>query len=477
MIKNRLCKNFVAVAATFIVFSSCTDSNFKGNTGQPLPTENVAVQPEQEIETPTPSLDSTPIIPKLDFPEPPTLPQLALPEVPEQPTIPELEIPAVDPSINASMSVAVRGIVNMATQHQITNHGYRLQVVKDGEVLASTTLNKMGLLDGEPLDGQGVLSKPYLVRMHQPDFFHADVLSGRVSGRIQARAAMCLPSDINSSHQDIVQCQSLNGKIGHANGINTIELSDAEVELSVDSDGNPHVTVVRWSNLPSDKFGSCACANGVPCVAIGHSATSGAFLRAGTVGLDVNSPLVLDLNKNGSLDLKSAWDKDVINFDLNANGKKVKTGWVGSEDGLLAIDLNKDGMINSGSELFGEYSQKQSNTGAKTFNNGFLALAKYDTNKDHKIDNKDKVFSKLLVWTDKNQDGISQKTEISSLTSVKIKSLNLKHTKSNDYVKGNLIGLRSTYTTLDNQVHKMADVWFEIRANRSLKDVLSAQKK
>ncbi len=459
-----------AIAATCALFSSCTKSNFQGNTQGPAASDNISVQPEGNI--------VVPMIPKLDFPPPPAIPQLPepLPEL-AQPEVPESVIPQADPSINASMSVAVRGIVNMATQHQITNHGYRIQVVQDNVVLASTTLNKMGLLDGEPLDGQGLLSKPYLVRMHQPDYFHANVLNGNVSGRIQAQAAMCLPANLQSSHQDIIECQSLNSKIGHANGINTIPLSDAEVEFSLDSDGNPHVTVVRWSQLPSDKFGSCPADQGVPCVAIGHSATASTFLKAGTVGLDVNSPLVLDLNKNGSLDLKSAWDKDVISFDLNANETKVKTGWVNAQDGLLALDLNKDGMINSGSELFGEYSEKNEVSGKKTFKNGFLALAKYDTNNDKKIDQKDSVFSKLVVWTDKNTDGVSQKSELTSLSKAKIKSLNLKYKATKDFVEGNLIGLTSSYTSIDNKIHKMADVWFEIRANRSLKEVLSAQKK
>src|SRR5690606_149058 len=72
---------------------------------------------------------------------------------------------------------------------------------------------------------------------------------------------------------------------------------------------------------------------------------------------DYNSPLVLDLNRNGKIDLLSAWDdKQVIKFDLKADGKPVRTGWVAPGDGLLVLDRNGNGLIDDGSELFGEFT-------------------------------------------------------------------------------------------------------------------------
>jgi len=53
---------------------------------------------------------------------------------------------------------------------------------------------------------------------------------------------------------------------------------------------------------------------------------------------------------------------------------------------VLPIDLNGNGRIDSGAELFGNH------TGGKSFANGFDALAQYDDNRDGKIDAADAVF-------------------------------------------------------------------------------------
>ncbi len=42
-----------------------------------------------------------------------------------------------------------------------------------------------------------------------------------------------------------------------------------------------------------------------------------------------------------------------VHFDHNGSGFKVKTGWAGSEEGILVRDLNGNGQIDSGKELFG----------------------------------------------------------------------------------------------------------------------------
>ncbi len=88
----------------------------------------------------------------------------------------------------------------------------------------------------------------------------------------------------------------------------------------------------------------------------------------------------------------------------------------------MVRDINNDGIINDGTEVFGDYTIKQDGTRAK---HGFDALADLDENKDGKIDNQDSLFAQLKVWQDKNKDGISQKEELQNLTDLNIQSLNL----------------------------------------------------
>lgn len=80
-------------------------------------------------------------------------------------------------------------------------------------------------------------------------------------------------------------------------------------------------------------------------------------------------------------------------FDLNCDGRQEEISHFDSNSGFLALDLNDDGRINDGSELFGTQS-----------GDGFADLAKYDLDKNGWIDENDGVFDKLKVWT-KDSDG------------------------------------------------------------------------
>jgi hypothetical protein len=62
--------------------------------------------------------------------------------------------------------------------------------------------------------------------------------------------------------------------------------------------------------------------------------------------------------------------------------------FVGSGSGFLCLDLNGDGRINDGSELFGP------RTG-----NGFAELAAYDEDGNGWIDEADSIYERLRIWT------------------------------------------------------------------------------
>ena len=81
------------------------------------------------------------------------------------------------------------------------------------------------------------------------------------------------------------------------------------------------------------------------------------------------SPLILDLDGNG---VETVSVNDGVYFDHDGNGFAEKSGWVSENDGILVRDLNNNGQIDGGNELFGDQTLLSDDTKAA---NGFEALA------------------------------------------------------------------------------------------------------
>jgi len=170
------------------------------------------------------------------------------------------------------------------------------------------------------------------------------------------------------------------------------------------------------------------------------------------------TPIVLDLNGDG---IQTTTMQNGVTFDINDDGKADKTAWITNGDGLLVRDINKDGIINNGSELFGSATKLANGTTAA---DGYKAMLAMDTNKDGLLTSMDAQFGELMVWVDKNGDGISNAGELFSLNDLGIKSLSLDATKSDLMNNGNLVGLMGSFTTSDGKTHTMGDVWFQTDA-------------
>lgn len=94
----------------------------------------------------------------------------------------------------------------------------------------------------------------------------------------------------------------------------------------------------------------------------------------------------------------------------------------GHGDALLVLDKNGDGIINDAGELFGNYTKNSDGTYARS---GYQALNDYDSNNDGVIDANDERFGELKLWTDANQDGVTDTGELKTLTEAGITSLNI----------------------------------------------------
>ena len=97
----------------------------------------------------------------------------------------------------------------------------------------------------------------------------------------------------------------------------------------------------------------------------------------------VCDPLVFNLEGN----IGKISDQKFL-FDLNADGTEEEISFTEQGSGFLALDKNKDGEINDGTELFGTKS-----------GDGFKDLAQYDEDKNGWIDENDAVFDDLSIWT------------------------------------------------------------------------------
>ena len=129
-------------------------------------------------------------------------------------------------------------------------------------------------------------------------------------------------------------------------------------------------------------------------------------------------PLALDLDGSGKIETVGL-NAGVL-FDHDADGVKTGTGWVAAGDGLVVRDINKNGQIDSGREIFGDNTILSNGQKAK---DAFEAIADLDANKDGKVDAKDAAFSELKIWNDKNQNGISEASELKTLTELGVTSI------------------------------------------------------
>lgn len=161
-------------------------------------------------------------------------------------------------------------------------------------------------------------------------------------------------------------------------------------------------------------------------------------------------PLAIDLDGDG-IELISLEDSNTY-FDLNVDGFAEKTGWLGSDDGFLVLDKNKNGNIDDASELFGDQ------TG---FENGFEQLAQYDLNKDGVINAKDKIFNKLKVWRDINSNGKVEKGELASLSKLGIRSFDLEWKDTNEMISGHAVAQKSKVKFSDGSTKSSYDILFE----------------
>ena len=168
------------------------------------------------------------------------------------------------------------------------------------------------------------------------------------------------------------------------------------------------------------------------------------------------SPLVLDLDGDG---VETTGVENGTHFDHDGNDFAEKSGWVGSDDGLLVRDVNGNGVIDDGTELFGNNSVLSSGETAK---NGFEALKDLDSNNDGVFNSSDTEWNNVKVWKDANGNGMVDEGELLSLEQAGVAGINVDYEASTAVDKnGNAHKQTGTFTKTDGTTGSVHDVWFE----------------
>ena len=177
-----------------------------------------------------------------------------------------------------------------------------------------------------------------------------------------------------------------------------------------------------------DMTGSCELVDGVP----GYTADSCAC----------DTPLVLSFDGAPVQMLQTP----MATFDISDAGGCISTDWPAASTPWLALDLDRNGNIDTGRELFGSGTRLAAGQRAS---HGFVALSELDDNRDGKIDGADARFSELVLWADHDADKQASFGELQPLAMRGILSLDLGYTvdpRCDD--RGNCEGQRAPFTYL-----------------------------
>lgn len=182
-------------------------------------------------------------------------------------------------------------------------------------------------------------------------------------------------------------------------------------------------------------------------------------------GLPQCSPLLIDTEAN---QFRLTTARRGVLFDINADGTPEQVGWTAanSDDAWLAMDRNGNGFIDNGSELFGDVTPKFDRP-SETTANGFEALKYLESDfygahvPDGIIDRQDEAFWRLLLWYDRNHNGVSEPEELVPVSSTPLSALRTDYRVVERRRKGNTIRQVSTVEWGEGK-RRIIDVWLAV---------------
>lgn len=187
------------------------------------------------------------------------------------------------------------------------------------------------------------------------------------------------------------------------------------------------------------------------------SSSNGGLAGGGKQGND-HRPVLLDLDGDGVEFIPRGYS--AVSFDLDNDGFKERTAWVGADDGLLVIDLNSDGKIEKAEELAFASLTPEDDTDLE-------ALAKlYDKDvngvSDGVLNANDLAWQDFRVWQDLNSNGVTDNGELLKLSSLGITQVSLVSNKQRFQVLGATVFGEAAYSK-DGQAEpgRLVDMAFD----------------
>ena len=138
--------------------------------------------------------------------------------------------------------------------------------------------------------------------------------------------------------------------------------------------------------------------------------------------VECNTPLVLRFDQR-PIELIAAEATPAATFDITMReGSCISTDWPSAATPWLVVDLDHNGSIDGGHELFGSGTRLASGARAA---HGFAALAEFDHDGNGFVDADDPRFAEIMVWRDWDADRRSTPAELEPLAQTGVVRLDL----------------------------------------------------
>lgn len=166
--------------------------------------------------------------------------------------------------------------------------------------------------------------------------------------------------------------------------------------------------------------------------------------------MGIVSPIILDLDGNG-VQTRSA-EQSRARFDMNGDGTRDDTSWIGATEGFLYLDRDGNGTLSGIAEM----SFTADVPGADS---DLAGLAAFDSNDDGKISADDDRFGDFGVWCDRDGDGVVDNGETLRFSDIGLESIDLNGAATSETAEPGDVAVVNTgsWTRADGMVMDLAD--------------------